>query len=58
MNAHGSRIEILRTCGGPRCEITRDGIAVIVSVWDGTDEAHHRMSPQHVADWLDELATY
>lgn len=54
-----ARVEILRTCGGPRCEIHRDtfdGTAVTVEVWDGSDHYAHRMNPDNFAGWLDELA--
>lgn len=54
------RIELLRTCGGPRCEITRDtndGTAVTVEVWDGSEHYAHRMNPTMLADWLDTIAT-
>lgn len=54
-----ARIEILRTCGGPHCEITRDtndGTAVTVTVHDGSDSYHHRMYLDNVSTWLDDLA--
>lgn len=56
---YGSRVEILRTCGGPHCEITRDtndGTALTVTTHYGTDTYHHRINLDNLADWLDELA--
>jgi hypothetical protein len=53
------RVEVLRTCGGPHCEITRsndDGAAVTVTVHDGHDTATVRIYPANVAGALDEFA--
>lgn len=53
------RVEVLRTCGGPRCEITRsndDGAAVTVTVHYGSDTAAVRIYPANVAEALDEFA--
>jgi hypothetical protein len=53
------RVEVLRTCGGPHCEITRsndDGAAVTVTVHDGSDTATVRIYPASVAGALDEFA--
>ena len=54
------RVEVLRTCGGPHCEITRsndDGAAVTVTVHDGDDTATVRIYPASVAEALDEFAS-
>jgi hypothetical protein len=56
-NSH--RIEMLRTCGGPRCDITRDsddGQIVAVTTYDGGDQATIRNSYPVLARYLDELA--
>jgi hypothetical protein len=56
-NSH--RIEILRTCGGPRCDITRDsddGQIVAVTTYDGSEQATIRNSYPVLAQYLDELA--
>ena len=53
------RVEVLRTCGGPRCEITRsddDGAAVTVTVHDGGETATVRVYASSVAEALDEFA--
>jgi hypothetical protein len=53
------RIEMLRTCGGPRCDITRDsddGQIVAVTTYDGGDQATIRNSYPVLARYLDELA--
>ena len=53
------RIEILRTCGGPRCDITRDmndGGMVEIRVHDGRDSSTIRVSVGTLAASLDELA--
>ena len=55
-----SRIEILRTAGGPHCEITRDtndGAAFTVSTYSGSDTYHHRTHLDNLADYLDELTS-
>ena len=54
-----TRIEILRTCGGPPCEITRsnnDGDIIEVTTHDGTKQATIRNSYPMFADYLDECA--
>lgn len=56
-NSH--RIEILRTCGGPRCDITRDsndGQIVSITTYDGTDQATIRNSYPALAQYLDDIA--
>jgi hypothetical protein len=56
-NSH--RIEMLRTCGGPRCDITRDsddGQIVAVTTYDGSEQATIRNSYPVLARYLDELA--
>jgi hypothetical protein len=53
------RVEILRTCGGPRCDITRDtndGDMVQISVNSGGDASTIRVSVGTLAAALDELA--
>lgn len=54
-----ARVEILRTCGGPRCEIVRDttnGTVVSVEVWDASAHHVHQMNPDHFAAWLDDMS--
>jgi hypothetical protein len=54
-----ARIEILRTCGGPRCDITRDtngGDTVEIVVHDGRDSSTVRVSVANFAATLDDLA--
>ena len=54
-----TRVEILRTCGGPHCEITRDsndGQIVAVTTYDGHDQATIRNSYAALANYLDEIA--
>ena len=54
-----TRVEILRTCGGPHCEITRDsndGYIVAVTTYDGHDQATIRNSYAALANYLDEIA--
>ena len=54
-----ARVEILRTCGGPRCDITRDtndGTVVEISVHDGGVHSVVRVNVDNVADALDEIA--
>jgi hypothetical protein len=53
------RVEILRTCGGPRCDITRDtndGDMVEISVHSGGDSSTIRVSVGTLAASLDEIA--
>lgn len=52
---------ILRTCGGPRCEIRRelrDGENFYVDTWDGSEYSSLRVSLRDLAFNLDELISY
>lgn len=54
-----TRIEILRTCGGPRCDILRDsddGSIVEIRVYSGSDSHTLRVNAGTLADYLDEMA--
>ena len=54
-----TRIEILRTCGGPHCEITRDsndGQVIAVTTYDGSDQATIRNQYPNLSAYLDEIA--
>jgi hypothetical protein len=54
-----NRIEILRTCGGPRCDILRDGSdgsIVEIRVYSGSDSHTLRVNAGTLADYLDEMA--
>ena len=55
-----ARIEILRTCGGPRCEITRDtyydGQQITVTTWDHPNTASVTVWAPTVSAYLDEIA--
>ena len=54
----GAKIEILRTCGGPTCYITRDtndGDRVEIRVSDGQHQYHKSVWLTNVANYLDEL---
>lgn len=54
-----ARIEILRTCGGPRCDIFRDtddGDMIQISVHSWGDSSTLRVSVGNVAGQLDEIA--
>ena len=54
-----TRIEILRTCGGPYCEITRDnndGQVIAITTYDGADQATIRNQYPNLAAYLDEIA--
>ena len=55
-----ARIEILRTCGGPRCEITRDthydGEQLTVTTWDTPNTASVTVWAPTLAAYLDEIA--
>lgn len=54
-----TRCEILRTCGGPRCDILRDsddGSMVEVRVYSGSDSQTLRFNAGTLADYLDEIA--
>ena len=58
-NREQTRIEILRTCGGPRCEITRDsndGQVIAVTTYDGSDQATIRNTYPNLSAYLDEIA--
>jgi hypothetical protein len=55
----GAKIEILRTCGGPTCYITRDtndGDRVEIRVSDGQHQYHKSVWLTNVANYLDEWA--
>jgi hypothetical protein len=54
-----TRVELLRTCGGPHCEITRDsndGQVIAVTTYDGSDQATIRNTYPHLSAYLDEIA--
>ena len=54
-----ARVEILRTCGGPRCDITRDtndGDMVEIVVHSGGDSSTIRVNVGTLAASLDDLA--
>ena len=54
-----TRVEILRTCGGPRCDISRDsndGQIISVTTYDGHNQATIRNSYPELSNYLDELA--
>lgn len=54
-----TRIELLRTCGGPRCDISRDsndGQIIEITTYDGHDQATIRNSYPELSNYLDELA--
>jgi len=54
-----TRIEMLRTCGGPHCEITRDsydGQVIAITTYDGTQQATTRNTYPHLSAYLDEIA--
>lgn len=54
-----TRVEILRTCGGPHCEITRDsndGQVIAVTTYDGSDQATIRNQYPNLSAYLDEIA--
>ena len=54
-----TRLEILRTCGGPLCDILRDsddGSIVEVRVYSGSDSHTLRVNAATLADYLDEMA--
>ena len=53
------RTVILRTCGGPRCEITRDsndGHQIEVTTWEAGETYTYRVSAPTLAEQLDQLA--
>lgn len=52
-------IEILRTCGGPHCDIirdTNDGIAIEVTTYDTPHRYTHRIYLSALSDHLDQIA--
>ena len=54
-----TRTVILRTCGGPRCEITRennDGHQIEVTTWELDEYYTYRVTAPALAEQLDELA--
>jgi hypothetical protein len=54
----GQRIEILRTCGGPTCYITRDsndGSRIEIRVSDGYKQHTHNVYLNDLANYLDEM---
>ena len=58
-NTYELRTVILRTCGGPRCEITRDsndGHQIEVTTWELDDNYTYRVTAPNLADILDQLA--
>lgn len=59
-NTGRTRVEILRTCGGPRCEITRDthydGEQLTVTTWDHPNTATVTVWAPTLAAYLDEIA--
>lgn len=53
-----SKIEILRTCGGPTCYILRDtnaGDSIVIHVSDGHQQHYKTVYLANVANYLDEL---
>jgi hypothetical protein len=54
-----TRVEMLRTCGGPHCEITRDsndGQVIAITTYDGSDQATIRNTYPNLSAYLDEIA--
>jgi hypothetical protein len=54
-----TRVEILRTCGSPHCEITRDsndGQVIAITTYDGTEQATIRNQYPNLSAYLDEIA--
>ena len=54
-----TRVEMLRTCGGPHCEITRDsndGNVIAITTYDGANQATIRNTYPHLANYIDEIA--
>ena len=54
-----TRVELLRTCGGPHCEITRDsndGQVIAVTTYNGSDQATVRNTYPNLSAYLDEIA--
>lgn len=57
----GPRIEILKTCGGRRCDILRDtddSIYIEIVVNSGSDSCRLRFHAESVAAYLDEMAVW
>lgn len=57
-NEYAQRIEILRTCGGPTCYITRDsndGSRIEVRVSDGYEQHSQSVWLDVVAEYLDQI---
>jgi len=58
-NREQTRIEILRTCGGPHCEITRDnndGQVIAITTYDRPHQATIRNTYPNLSAYLDEIA--
>jgi hypothetical protein len=58
-DGNSTRIEMLRTCGGPRCDISRDsddGQIVSITTYDGSEQATIRNSYPALAQHLDDIA--
>ena len=54
-----TRVEMLRTCGGPHCEITRDsndGQVIAITTYDGTQQATTRNTYPHLSQFIDDIA--
>ena len=54
-----TRVVILRTCGGPRCEITRDsndGHQIEITTYVDNDSHTYRATAPYLAAALDEIA--
>lgn len=53
-----TRVEMLRTCGGPHCEITRDsndGQVIAVTTYDGSNQATIRNTYPHLSQFIDDI---
>ncbi len=56
-----TRAEMLRTCGAPHCEITRDsndGQVISITTYDGADQATIRNTYPHLSQFVDEIALW
>lgn len=56
-----TRVVILRTCGGPRCEITRDsndGHQIEITTYVDNDSHTYRATAPYLAAALDEIAIH
>lgn len=54
-----TRVEMLRTCGGPYCEITRDsndGQIIAVTTYDGRNQATTRNTYPHLSQFIDDIS--